>query len=732
MSITASLVSGDQVPPGSPAQVPCVVDACSGGVVGNWYSFQPGNQVTDQIGGGPGADAVLALLSNGASQVYFSPATPTWSTVPSVVHVGSGPTVTCALTAAASAASQGPFDNHKIVVTVEQGGALGTAIVSVMYDGSTKVEQFPLPVEKAATVVGTAAITPTTLGSASALTLVFIDPAVETLTFPAGSLAVAAAGLFAPVASVAAPVTVLAAAMLAAGTAAIAANPRKLRFTTGGITASDAPPTAAVAGFDYAGAALAETVTLSQVAGHADTVGVYATVTSVIYAAADGTGATLAIGYADAYASIAELIAEANTLAVAAPLAASFFDAQLSTGDFLGISTTATGTGAMVELNSSSTALTLFGLTASVVTLGLAATYALPWTGEVLSFPVGTYKATETYTIANAGPTASIAAVTSAMAIGRANWRTTPFGFFAVTAQPASAANAAALQAACSTTVNAWRIDGSCPVHVQTGSQFHTASSNPTTNAANILAADSALVTAFSGSTAALDLVAVDDCYVQGSSNLRLGSFRRSAVLAAAIKRSTLGKLGSDIAEGIVQGVSLKGPDGLTLARDEYYATVKLGPASGSASGPGFAVLKSTTAGPGSPKFAAGVTRAGSTSRFRFSYVVAVGLQIVQTLFARATTWDGQTWIPDPSTGRLLDSEALHHADDAYNDLLPFLLPEGKDPSVSDYQVTIDNSGKFVNTSSVPLNCAFEILGIVIDIPITVTALGIAPASLTP
>lgn len=66
MSITASLVSGDQVPPGSPAQVPCVVDACSGGVVGNWYSFQPGNQVTDQIGGGPGADAVLALLSNGA------------------------------------------------------------------------------------------------------------------------------------------------------------------------------------------------------------------------------------------------------------------------------------------------------------------------------------------------------------------------------------------------------------------------------------------------------------------------------------------------------------------------------------------------------------------------------------------------------------------------------------------------------------------------------------------
>ncbi len=226
--------------------------------------------------------------------------------------------------------------------------------------------------------------------------------------------------------------------------------------------------------------------------------------------------------------------------------------------------------------------------------------------------------------------------------------------------------------------------------------------------------------------------MAVDDCYVQGSANLRLGSFRRSAVVAAAIKRATISKIGSDIAEGIVSGVSLRGPDALTYARDENTASMKLGPSTGGSTGPGFAVLKSPTAGPSSPKFAAGVTRAGTASRFRFSYNVAVALQMSQTLFARASTWEGQTWPTNPSTGAILDSEASQRADDAFNDLVAYLTPEGKDPSVSSYGVTIDNSGVFVNTNVVPLKASFVTLGFVGEIDITVTALGTAVQSLSP
>jgi len=249
---------------------------------------------------------------------------------------------------------------------------------------------------------------------------------------------------------------------------------------------------------------------------------------------------------------------------------------------------------------------------------------------------------------------------------------------------------------------------------------------------ANITTNDAAHVAAFAGNAAALDLVAHGDIYVQGSTNLRPGLFRRSAVLAAAIQRARLSKLGASIAEGIIPGVTLRGPDLLTLARDEGTATVKMGPSTGGNTGPGFCVLRSTPAGVASPKFPAGVTRAGSTSRLRSDNAVFTALRIQIIQFAIASSWEGETWETSPAAtssgpaGQITDAQASSKADDVFNALLPELLPVGQPPSISGTpDVSIDNSGVFINTGLVPLTCKFIPLGPVFDVDIATIAIGV-------
>lgn len=114
-----------------------------------------------------------------------------------------------------------------------------------------------------------------------------------------------AAGLKAATATSVAPVTYTAAAdLLAGGVAALDANPRRLIFRTANGTgsASDAPATCDVTGFDYAGNAQSETgVVISQVNGGSVTTAkaFKGTGLSIAFAAADGTGATIQIGYSN-------------------------------------------------------------------------------------------------------------------------------------------------------------------------------------------------------------------------------------------------------------------------------------------------------------------------------------------------------------------------------------------------------------------------------------------------
>lgn len=121
---------------------------------------------------------------------------------------------------------------------------------------------------------------------------------VEEFTNPPAS---GAAVLLAATATVAAPVTVLAAALTdVGGKAVLLAQARNITFTTAGSTASDAPATALITGTDRDGHAQTETVTLAQTATIAKGVKLFKTITKIEYPAADGTGATVAIGIGDA------------------------------------------------------------------------------------------------------------------------------------------------------------------------------------------------------------------------------------------------------------------------------------------------------------------------------------------------------------------------------------------------------------------------------------------------
>lgn len=110
-------------------------------------------------------------------------------------------------------------------------------------------------------------------------------------------VAAVANGLHAATATTVAVQTLLTANLVAGGIAALLAYPRNVTFTTAGTTPADAPANAVITGTDIDGNALTETVTLAQTATIANGVKAFKTITSIVYAAGDGTGATIAVGF---------------------------------------------------------------------------------------------------------------------------------------------------------------------------------------------------------------------------------------------------------------------------------------------------------------------------------------------------------------------------------------------------------------------------------------------------
>lgn len=123
-------------------------------------------------------------------------------------------------------------------------------------------------------------------------------------------------GLLLATATVAAPVTVLAAGLISGGLTLLAAYPRRITFTTAGVTPSDAPATATITGTDYLGAAQVEIVNVGQTATTVSSTGAFKTITSIAYSAADGTAATVAIGFGQGVHNSADVT---NTISATSP-----------------------------------------------------------------------------------------------------------------------------------------------------------------------------------------------------------------------------------------------------------------------------------------------------------------------------------------------------------------------------------------------------------------------------
>jgi hypothetical protein len=427
--------------------------------------------------------------------------------------------------------------------------------------------------------------------------------------------------------------------------------------------------------------------------------------TTVIFTAP----ASKTLTFASAPTSAQNVIDALNALAIAAPLAVTFRLAQNAAGNaFVEMVSTATGAAAAITLGAG-TANSLLGLTAAT-TNGSAATYPGP----------------------AVGPRSSLLSVHAAAVAARNQIATNPFGFVVV-AQPADTApNCAAMVADLETLRATWLADATAPtdVYFMVAAPWHTPSATQATNETNVAAADAALVTAFAGQAASLNTVTNGDCYVAGA--LRIGSFRRPGVIAAAVKRAGAAYLAQDLADGSIPEVSLLAPDGITRARNENTATTKLG----ALDGPGFSVMR-TMADGRSVKFVPGATRAGATSRLRNIGDVAVANEIARVVQAVTEAWDGQRPPVDatggagngalPATfGMMTAAEKQSRADQVDAVIRPILKPDVGKWNCSDFAVVVTDpaTGRFLDNGKTPVKVSYIPLGEITSVDITIAVTG--------
>lgn len=713
MGTTYRYRSGGAIAPVDVARVPLLLACCALGTVGDTSTFDPGASPEDTLGAGH-ATALAQLVGEAGARCVVSPVEPTYVALPSVTRSGgtSGPAIALSLTGSA-----GPFDSAALKVTVRS----GATSVDVSYDGTSVAESFPIPPELPAVLRGTVDLTPG--ADLEGLTLVLTSPVSVTKTFPAGSLAASAAGLKAATATSASPVTLTASDLLAGGKTAIGAKPRRLIFITAGTTASDAPASVVITGHRL-GVAVTETLSLAQTASSVTSVYAYDSITSLAYAAGDGTGATIAIGYSSAYADAAEVIYALNTLldaATAAEVTARLY--ETTDGErYLELASDAAGTGITLTIDAATTSRPEFGFTGPtpLTATGGAATRSLDWLGCTLTFPAtSAYVAGESYAWPVEGPRGSVAAYLDALNAAIDDYAVRPFGFVAVGEAPADMATARSLYDALRARAAAKRVDPDDPqlFDVMTPCALHIASATRATNDANIATADAALLTAMSGAAKSLESIVYGDAYIADLPQMP-GSHRRPAIWDAVAHRVGLDRIAGNPADGVAS-CSLRAADGVTWARDESRATTKFG----SLSGPGFWALKSTS--DGGAKWCPSASRAGALDRYRNPGTVAIALAMSRAIQAQLQAWEG-TWDTDPENPIAADPGQLDHRAGELTELINPVAFPGTDDSPKPRNVA-----KFVVSLSAPtiandgdVTCAlsFNPLAVAESIGVDVTA----------
>jgi hypothetical protein len=712
--------SGDQAAPASLARVPLLLGTCADGDVGTSYTFDPGDDVRAALG--PGKATALAIGMGAIGRVVASPVTPTYAALPAVSQSGTGPALTIAAIGPGSGAND-DAPKWKLIVTSDG------ARMDVSYDGISTAETIQIPAPSPAVLRGKVDLT---IGlDLEGLTLVFTAPTAKTITFAAGSLPAAAAGLHAATATSTGTTQILAAALDPAGKARLLAHPSRLKLTTSGVTASDVPATADIVGFTRGGAPASETVSLSQTAGSVLTANHYESITSIDQPVGQGTGGLLAIGYSSCFADGDEILAATNALLAAAaafPGAAGYPD-LLAGGQYMEIATTGTGSATALTIDAgTSTAEALLGFNASAPanldTTGAEGSRAFDWLGVLVTFAAGPYAAGESYSIPVQGPRGAVADYVAALTAACDDFAAHPFGYVTVVEDPSTNANARALYDALMGLAATYQHDPDSPVlfDVLTPTALHTASPVKATNAAAIATWETSLGLAFNGAAVSLESVVVDDCYTAGPPAMP-GSHRRPATWAAVYRRSSLDRLAGNPCDARAPLVTLIGPDG-TRARDDGKSSTKLAGLGGA----GFWALKSMA--DGGTKFAPSATRAGALDRYRSPGAVAFALEASRVILPQLQEWEG-TWETDPNSPKAADPSLLGERAAVLEELVrPVAFPPapGSPKNVANFAITM-SAPTVLDDGIVVVLLDFNPLAVAETVRATITATGVALAA---
>lgn len=113
--------------------------------------------------------------------------------------------------------------------------------------------------------------------------------------------------------------TWLASDLLTAGKTKLAAHgARKVTLATAGSTQADAPADCVINGTDINDNVISETLVLQQTSATSTSVKCYKTIVSIVFAAGDGTGATISMGMADTFGFPSEAKTRGSGMAVLA------------------------------------------------------------------------------------------------------------------------------------------------------------------------------------------------------------------------------------------------------------------------------------------------------------------------------------------------------------------------------------------------------------------------------
>ncbi len=433
------------------------------------------------------------------------------------------------------------------------------------------------------------------------------------------------------------------------------------------------------------------------------------------------------ITWTSAPTSAQDVVDSFNTLAAAVP-APVYARLKQDTDGHAYFELVSTGAGASLTLTIDTTvvgsAKTTLGFTASSndSDTGAAATLSLPASGLKLTFPAtGDYVEDETYTMACVGPRTSIAARVAASLAAYNQFTTYSYGFVGTIDPTDTAPNASATVDAFEEQRAAWLADTAAPVDLYfvVGGPWHTASSTRATNETNITTTDNTVVAAFANATANPNSVALDDCYIPGT--IVEGKFRRSASVPWILKRAAAPRLAATVSEGSIPETVLVGPDGLTRARNENTATLKLA----GLDGPGFFVLKTMADGV-TAKFALGATRAGNRSRLRHDGDFAVACETARIIQSTVEAWEAERPETDEDTGMIAEPDRASRQEQVYDALEPTLRPTKGLVNCTSFKITLSDpaTGLFVDNGKTPVKASLTTLGTIQEVLITVAMTG--------